>query len=221
MRKLLPIVLVLFASQVFGEDKDIAELRKRAEAGSLIAQCNLGVMYANGQGVAKDMAEALKWWRKAAEQGHADSQNNLGTMYADKKNNYKEAVKWWRKAAEQGVRSSQFNLAVQYQRGRSVQQDFKEAAHWHHKAAVQNHTVAMFNLAAMYADGRGVQKDYIHSYAWFSITVGKGIVIRGLDQGEERLKKLAEIMTPDQIAEAQEMSKELLKKIEANKAAKK
>ena len=42
----------------------------------------LGVAYANGVGVAKDEAEAVKWYRKAAEQNHAQAQYNLGVCYA-------------------------------------------------------------------------------------------------------------------------------------------
>jgi uncharacterized protein len=38
-------------------------------------------MYATGEGVPKDDAEAVKWFRKAAEQGHAKAQFNLGAMY--------------------------------------------------------------------------------------------------------------------------------------------
>jgi TPR repeat protein len=39
-------------------------------------------MYANGQGVAQDYAEAVKWYRLAAKQKHTKSELNLGTMYA-------------------------------------------------------------------------------------------------------------------------------------------
>ncbi len=52
-----------------------------AEAGDAGAQFNLGVMYANGEGVVKDQVQAVKWYRKAAEQGYADAQVNLGTAY--------------------------------------------------------------------------------------------------------------------------------------------
>ena len=38
-------------------------------------------MYWRGNGVTRDYAEALKWYRKAAEQGVAEAQNNLGLMY--------------------------------------------------------------------------------------------------------------------------------------------
>ncbi|HHF6559516.1 TPA: tetratricopeptide repeat protein, partial [Haemophilus influenzae] len=42
-----------------------------AEQGDANVQFNLGVMYAEGQGVKQDDVEAVKWFRKAAEQGHA------------------------------------------------------------------------------------------------------------------------------------------------------
>ena len=38
-------------------------------------------MYAKGQGVPQDYAEAVKWYRLAAEQGFAMAQDNLGLMY--------------------------------------------------------------------------------------------------------------------------------------------
>ena len=61
------------------------------------AQSNLGVMYANGQGVPQDYAEAVKWYRKAAEQGDAAAQYNLGLMYANGQGvpqDYVQAYKW-------------------------------------------------------------------------------------------------------------------------------
>ncbi len=50
-------------------------------AGLAGAQCNLGLMYAHGNGVPKDAVEAVQWYQKAAEQGHASAQNNLGWAY--------------------------------------------------------------------------------------------------------------------------------------------
>jgi uncharacterized protein len=44
---------------------------------------DLGAMYANGQGVPQDYAEAVSWFRKAADQGVAAGQYNLGVMYRD------------------------------------------------------------------------------------------------------------------------------------------
>ena len=40
-------------------------------------------MYANGEGVPEDDAEAVRWYRLAAEQGLASAQLNLRFMYAN------------------------------------------------------------------------------------------------------------------------------------------
>ena len=61
--------------------------RSLAEQGNAKAQYNLGRMYAAGRGVARNGAEAVKWYRRAAEQDDAEAQvaaqNSLGVMYAD------------------------------------------------------------------------------------------------------------------------------------------
>jgi TPR repeat protein len=52
-----------------------------AELGLALAQFNLGGLYYNGTGVAKDPKEAVKWFRKAAEQGDVNAQYNLSVCY--------------------------------------------------------------------------------------------------------------------------------------------
>ena len=42
------------------------EMRKAADEGDAQAQCYLGVSYQNGQGVAQDYSESVKWFRRAA-----------------------------------------------------------------------------------------------------------------------------------------------------------
>jgi hypothetical protein len=56
--------------------------RLAADQGHVRAEFNLGVMYAEGQGVPQDYAEAVRWYRLAADQGLASAQANLGLMYA-------------------------------------------------------------------------------------------------------------------------------------------
>ena len=64
-------------------------------------------MYERGAGgLAKDEAEAVRWYKKAAEQGDAIGQANLGLMYergaGGLTKDEAEAVRWYKKAAEQG-----------------------------------------------------------------------------------------------------------------------
>ena len=42
-----------------------------------------GLMYSNGEGVPKNDAEAVRWYRMAAEQGDTQAQVNLGVMYSN------------------------------------------------------------------------------------------------------------------------------------------
>ena len=47
--------------------------QKAAERGFAFAQYDLGEMYAIGEGVLEDRAEAVKWYRWTAEQGLLDA----------------------------------------------------------------------------------------------------------------------------------------------------
>ena len=61
-------------------------------------------MYANGEGVPENDAEAVKWYRKAADQGHADAQSNLGFMYATGEGVPEKNIRayvWWSMAETQ------------------------------------------------------------------------------------------------------------------------
>ncbi len=78
---LLIAVFQLPAQQGEGDRKRLADIRAKAEKGDAKAQGNLGLCYDNGEGVAKDAAEAVKWYRKAAEQGLTQAQFNLGNCY--------------------------------------------------------------------------------------------------------------------------------------------
>lgn len=60
---------------------NISELKNKAEQGNAEAQYSLGVCYRCGDGVEKNVEEAVKWYRKSAEQGYARAQHNLGICY--------------------------------------------------------------------------------------------------------------------------------------------
>ena len=51
--------------------------RRAAERKLAAAQFNLGLMYENGFGVGKDLAEANRWFRLAAEGGYAKAIEKL------------------------------------------------------------------------------------------------------------------------------------------------
>ena len=180
--------------------------RKAAEQGNSDAQFKLGVMYDNGKGVPQDYVEAAKWYRKAAEQGVIAAQYNLGLMYSNGQGlpqDDAEADKWYRKAAEQGSPEAQYNLGVRYEDGKGVMQDYAEAAKWYGKAAEQGLPAAQNNLGLMYKNGLGLPQDYIEAYKWYNLATAKGD-----SDAKKNRDVVVRHMTPEQIAEAQRLSRE-------------
>jgi TPR repeat protein len=155
----------------------LQQFRKAAEQGYPMAEYNLGLMYENGEGVAKDYAEAAVWFRKAAEQGNALAQNSLGTMYAYGQGiseNFAEAMKWYRKAADQGNARAQNNLAAVYANGQGAPKNDTEAVKWYRKAADQGDTSAQTSLGRMYENGQGVSQNSAEAMKWWRKAAEQG-----------------------------------------------
>jgi TPR repeat protein len=113
--------------------KAIQVWRPLAQAGDREAQYRLGVLYAEGKGVAPNDAEAALWFERAAEQGEAMAQYNLGASYAEGagvRQDMTAAAKWFRRAADQGIPLAQLNLGLLYASGSGVPQDNVEALKW-------------------------------------------------------------------------------------------
>jgi TPR repeat protein len=115
---------------------------------------NLGSFYFNGEDVAKDSPEAVKWFRKAAEQGLPLGECALGTCYADGDGvaqDIAEAVKWWRKATEKGDAEAQNNLGFSYYKGEGMAKDYVEAYKWFSLASGSSRRSSTFlkNLLAV------------------------------------------------------------------------
>ena len=110
--------------------------------------------------------------------------------------------------AEKGDASAQLNLGYMYFSGKGVPNDQKEAAKWIRKAAEQGYTSAQSNLVLMYFRVIGVLRDYVTAYAWANIAQANG----GQNAQKFKSEYLDPKMTPEQIAKAQELSKEMIKK---------
>jgi hypothetical protein len=140
-------------------------------------QNKLGVAYLKGDGVQKDAARAVEWFRKAAEQGNPKAQNNLGVAYLNGTGVSRDAVKaveWFRKAAEQGSRDAQYNLGVQYGYGTGVSKDAAKAVEWYRKAAEQGDRDAQRSLGVMFRDGNGIARDSAKGTEWLQKAAKQG-----------------------------------------------
>ncbi|MGA2787721.1 MAG: tetratricopeptide repeat-containing serine protease family protein [Verrucomicrobiota bacterium] len=198
-------------------------LRKAAEQGDAKTEYNVGNYFSLGIGVPKDDTEAGKWFLKAAEKGNADAQCSLGFCYLrgigvaqDKA----EAAKWFLKAGEQGDPSAQGVLGDCYENGEGVPKDYAEAAKWYRKAAEQGNFLTQIDLGNCYKDGEGVPKDYVEAYKWFNLAASSEQWKSDwmIERIKTDLNSLEAMMTPEQIAQAQELSREFRPRKESGSA---
>ncbi len=150
-----------------------ADTRSDAVAGDAAAQLRLGEMYDLGQGVPKDLVEAVRWYRLSAEQGNAQAQFALAEMYKNGdgvERSLPEALRWYRKAADQGNPGAQLLLGVLYESGTGVAVDFAEAARWYRLSANGGDARAQLLLANLYAVGQGVAKDPVVAFALYTVS---------------------------------------------------
>jgi hypothetical protein len=165
-----------------GNDTSYAEytaqkLRDRAVQGDAVAQCLLGIRYAEGRGVPQDDCNAVDWFQKAADQGDKYAQYELGCMYADGRGVSQDdckAVKWLQQAADQGDAVAQYELGFMYAHGRGVSQDDCKAVEWLQQAADQGYATAQYTLGYQYAEGCGVPRDDCKAVEWFRKSADQG-----------------------------------------------
>jgi Sel1 repeat len=86
---------------------------KAAAKGDVNAMTNLGVLYANGRGIAQDYKQAREWYGKAAAKGQTTAMTNLGVLYENGQGvaqDYAKAREWYGKAAAKGDVTAKANL---------------------------------------------------------------------------------------------------------------
>jgi hypothetical protein len=90
-----------------------------------------------------------------------------------------------------------------YKTGKAVTQNYTEAVKWYTKAAEQGLATAQNNLGVMCEKGQGVPQNYVFAYRWYCLAAAQGNSTATTNHD-----KLAEKMTPAQIAEAQKLASE-------------
>ncbi len=156
------------------EKRIFADTLKSARLGLRDAQYEVGLMFANGSGVNRDIGQALSWISQAAEKGLAAAQYLLATRYAaggDIGQDSQKALFWFQKAAEQGHAKALFRLGQLYE---LPQLDLANSCL--HKAANLGLAEAQFALAGNYSDGAGLKRDGPQAMFWLQKAAEQGLV---------------------------------------------
>jgi hypothetical protein len=124
-----------------------------ANRGDVAAMRNIGHLYRWGQGVEKDIAQAIHWYRLAAEKGFSRAQANLAAIYLQGDEgtsvDYDEAHKWFAAAAVQNLAVAQYNLGLMYELGLGVEKNEARALGWYNLAAKAGQPEAIERLSQL------------------------------------------------------------------------
>lgn len=185
-----------------------------AKQGNPSGQAWLGLLYARGDGVPQDVAEAVRLFRLAAAQGNPSGQCFLGFMHDDHgkgvPKSYAEAVKWYRLAADQGDAHCQWRLGSMYYDGRGVPQNYATAVTWYRRAAAQGNASGQWLLGTMFEHGVGVPQNHVLAHMWYNLA--GAATPSDIEAPPEFFAgyrdRIASKMTSSQIAEAQRLASE-------------
>lgn len=131
-------------------------LTKAADAGYAPAQGKLGVYFATGRGVVKDMPRAFDLFSKAAAAGEPGAISNLGAMYSNGnfvKQDEAKALELYQKAIEAGNPFALAQTGVMYFYGKGTPRDYGTAAQYFQQAADLNDGYSLKYLAVMQERG--------------------------------------------------------------------
>jgi TPR repeat protein len=152
------------------------EWKAAADKGQAEAQYDLGLLYAKGLGVQRDLQVSQQWYEAAALQGNAQAEYSLGQMYAQGWGipaNEASTLRWMEMANGSSGDNSEDPgwLAIE---GYGTSTDFTKAAYWYRLAADQGHPEAQYDLARLYSDGKGVPKDQTEAFKLVKMAASQG-----------------------------------------------
>ncbi len=138
-----------------------ATYRKAADKGSTSAMVELGVMLANGTGVAQDEAQARSLFQRAAQAGNPRGATNLAAIGNDggAPSDPAAARALLEKAAATNSAEAEFQLGMMLANGTGGPKDDVRARGMFASAAAQGHPAATEWLAAFEEAGLGGPKD--------------------------------------------------------------
>ena len=128
-------------------------------AGSSEAAFRIAELYVKGEGVQRNLAEAVKWYREAAGRGHAEAQFRLGLILLN--GALGGEVANWRRAAAAGDEDlAQKNAQALFPSGFEVRPDPVEALQWLEEASRNGVREADSVIGQIYLEGQARPRDF-------------------------------------------------------------
>lgn len=160
------------AMKDYGESKfakalpTFLQVQSGTDFAATTAQFLLGQMHQSGYGVAKNEAEAIRYYTLAAAGGWPDANYNLGNIYyngsknADAFREFRTFVNYPEANAEERI-EARYKLGMLFKNGNGVAQDYALAGKEFGIAANEGagHNKARYEMGMLYLKGDGVSQD--------------------------------------------------------------
>lgn len=184
------------------EDFQKAEqlLLSESQAGNVLADYDLGKLYATEKLGAKDKEKSQKYYFRAlkgfleiepaAEKLKPYLQYRIGKMHCyglGTKQDYTQAFAWFLKSSEQGNRFAQFSLANLYYYGSGVEKNLSQAFLWYMKSAAQGQPYAAYSVAQMYSKGEYVAEDKEMAQRYYKSALSGFLELERTEQADDNL----------------------------------
>ena len=203
-------------------NKEGLELMGRAaESGHIRARAMMGVQYINGQVVEKDVEKGVEYLRSAANADNLSAIHMMGFLHFHGEGVEKDldkAAQFFNAAARGGDITALQRLEGMVETGNpmaitlygllmkdgsgGVQQNAERAAELVLEGANQNIALAQFQISHAYGVGQGFEQDYLKAHMYANLAAAQGY-----EGAEKRRDTWSQVMTAEQIAEAQEMAR--------------
>ena len=211
-----------------GVEKDVAQALEwyqlAAEQGLTRAALVTGELYQSEELGEPDIEQAIKYYKIALMGKDDTAASRLGALLASgvipPEEEPEQGVVWVAMAAEQGdavaldwliaradsnEQYASMRLGLIYADGIGTDAVPAKAAPYLDRAARAGLVEAQERLADLFASGSGVEQDYVEAHMWANVAAANGS-----DSAAERRDLLANLMTADQVAEAQARAKAVL-----------
>ena len=176
------LVKALEQSQEAYKGKDYAKVKSLlapwAEKNEPTACFVMGLMLARGEGDARDLKAAEKWWIRSSEAGNALAQFNLGYLYfkgAIGPQDYTKARQYWTLSARQGHPDALYSLGMLQANGEGGPKDIQSGINNYKLAAEAGHPLAQYELGQAYLNGVGVKQDKKKAKELFAEAAARGM----------------------------------------------
>ena len=158
----------------------------------------------------RDYAAAIGEWRPLALNGDARAQTWIGILHLQGRGvprDHAKAADWFARAAAQGYGEAAYRLGVMYAFGHGFAEDRARAARHFEAAANLGHVKAQLEMSQRHYLGVGLPFDTVRAYMWASVAEKFAVGGHDLYSAEGSRETMAELMTPAQLAEAQELAR--------------